>query len=233
MAGLASCALSIGSVQHHSTSYTVGSRVTTLTVTNGAGNVRVTGSNSAKIAVTEHVAYHGTAPTTTHHNAAGTLSLHSHCPAAETCKVDYTITVPRTIAVRVNNGAGAVTASSLGGRVTVHVNAGKISLSSLTGPVDATSNAGSIGGRALSSATADLHVSAGHIDVAFASPPTAVTAATDVGAITVRVPTSVQYHVRATATVGNVAVRVSRSTAASRTITATTKTGSITIEPAS
>lgn len=231
MVGLASCSLRVGAVQHHSSSYTVGSRVTTLVVTNGAGDVRVTGSSSAAVSVTQHVSYHGTPPTTTHRTAAGILTLHGHCPAAETCKVDYAITVPRTTSVRVNDGAGAVTASSLGGSVTVHVNAGKISLSSLAGAVDATTNAGSIGGRHLSSATASLHVSAGHIDVAFTAPPSAVTAATDVGAITVRVPESVQYDVKASATVGTVAVRVSRSAAVSRTITATTKTGSITIEP--
>ncbi len=230
MLGLASCAVSIGGLQHRTNGYTIGSRVTTLVVTDQAGDVRVTGGSSAAISVTEHISFRGTAPATSHHAAAGTLSLDSHCPAAETCTVGYTVTVPRTTTVRVTDGAGTVTLGSLSGPVTAHVNAGRISLSSLAGPVDATSHAGSIGGLHLSSASASLHVSAGEIDVAFSVPPTAITATTDVGAITVRVPDTVQYNVTASATVGNVRVGVSRSTAAAHTITARTKTGAITIE---
>jgi len=230
MAGLASCALSIGGLQHRTNSYTVGG-VTTLVVTDQAGNVQVTGGNSAAISVTEHISFHGTAPPTTHHTASGTLSLDSHCPATETCTVGYTITAPRATTVRVSEGAGSVTLGSLGGPVTAHVNAGRISLSSLAGAVDVSSHAGSIGGQQLSSASASLHVSAGAIDVTFSAPPTALTATSDVGAITVRVPNSVQYHVTTSTTVGNVRVSVSRSSTASRTITASTKTGSITIEP--
>jgi hypothetical protein len=229
--GLASCALSVGAVQHRSSSYTVRGQVSTLVVTDPAGNVHVTGGNSGTISVTERISYHGTAPTTTHRTAAGTLSLVSHCPAAETCGIDYTIAVPRMTTVRVNDGAGAVTVASLGGSVTAHVNAGKISLSSLAGPVEATTHAGSISGQHLSSATASLHVSAGKIDVAFTTPPAAITATTDVGAIALRVPGSVQYKVTAGATVGDVHISVSRSATATRTITASTKTGSITIEP--
>jgi DUF4097 and DUF4098 domain-containing protein YvlB len=205
--------------------------VTTLVVTDHAGDVHVTGGTSSTVSVTEHISFHGTAPTTAHGTAGSTLSLNSHCPATETCTVDYTITVPRTTTVRITDAAGSVSLGSLGGPVTVHLNAGKISLNSIAGPVDATSNAGSIRGQRLSSADASMHVSAGEIEVTFSAPPAAITAITDVGAITVRVPDTVHYHVTASATVGDVHVSVSRNTAATRTINASTKTGSITIEP--
>jgi hypothetical protein len=231
VAGLAGCSLSIGGLQHRTSSYTIGSRVTTLVVTGHAGDVHITGGRSGAFSVTEHISFHGTAPTTSHRTAAGTLSLDSHCPATETCTVGYSITAPRATAVRVTDGAGTVTLSSLGGPVTVRVNAGKISLSSLAGPVNATISAGSISGQHLSSATASLHVSAGGIDVSFSAPAAAITATTDVGAVVVRVPNSVQYRVTASATVGDVHISVARSTAATRTITASTKTGSITIQP--
>jgi hypothetical protein len=231
MLGLASCALSIGGLQHRTNSYTIGSRVTTLVVTDQAGDVAVTGGSSDAISVTEHVSFHGTVPTPTHRTAAGTLNLDSNCPSAETCTVGYTITAPRTTTVRVADGAGSVTLSSLSGPAAAHVKAGNISLDSVAGSVDATSNAGSIRGQHLSSANASLHVSAGQIDVTFSAPAAAITATTDVGAITVRVPDTAQYKVTTSATVGDVHVSVPRSTAASRTITASTKTGSITIEP--
>jgi hypothetical protein len=224
--------VSIGGVQHRTNSYTIGSRVTTLVVMNQAGDVHITGGSSDTTGVTEHISFHGTAPVTTHRTAEGTLTLDSNCPAAETCTVRYSITVPRATAVRVTDSAGDVSFGSLGGPVTVHVNAGKISLSSLAGPVDATINAGSISGQQLSSANASLHVSAGEIDVTFSAPAAAITATTDVGAITVRVPGTVEYNVTADATVGNVHVAVSRSSAAAHRITASTKTGSIRIEQA-
>ena len=229
--GLVGCSLSIGGLQHRTHSYTIGSQVTTLIVTDQAGDVHVAGATSTAVSVTEHISFRGTAPTTAHTTAGSTLSLKSRCPATETCTVDYTITVPRTTTVRVTDAAGSVSLRSLHGPVTVHLTAGKINLNSLAGPVDATSNAGSIRGQQLSSATSSMHVSAGEIDVTFSAPPTAITAITDVGAITVHVPDTVQYHVTASATVGDVRISVSRSTAAMRTINASTKTGSITIEP--
>jgi hypothetical protein len=230
--GLSSCALSIGGLQHRTNSYSIGSQVTTLVVMDQAGDVHINGGSSDTISVTEHISFHGTAPATTHRIAEGTLTLDSNCPAAETCTVRYSITAPRAITVRVTDSAGDVGLGSLGGPITVHVNAGKISLSSLAGPVDATINAGSITGQQLSSANASLHVSAGEIDVTFSEPAAAITATSDVGAITVRVPGTVTYNVTADATVGNVHVAVSRSSAAAHRITASTKTGSITIEPA-
>jgi DUF4097 and DUF4098 domain-containing protein YvlB len=229
--GLASCAFSFGNLQHRTSSYTIGSPVTRLVVTDQAGDIRIAGGSSDAVSVTEDISYRGTAPTTTHRTAAGTLSLDSNCPATETCTVDYTVTVPHMTNVQVTDTAGSLTLGSLNGSVTAHVNAGKISLSSLAGPLDVTSNAGSISGRQLTSANASLHVSAGEIDVTFSAPAAAITAATDVGAITVRVPGTVQYNVTTSATVGSVHISVSRSTAAARTITASTKTGSITIEP--
>jgi Toastrack DUF4097 len=229
---LASCSLSIGKVQHRANSYTIGGRVTTVIVTDQAGDVHITGGSSGTISVTEYISFHGTAPATTHRTAEGILALDSNCPGGETCTVRYRITVPRATAVRVTDGAGDISVGSLGGPVTVHVNAGRISLSSLAGPVDATTNAGSISGQPLSSSTASFHVSAGEIDVTFSAPAASITAITDVGAITVRVPDTVEYNVTASATVGNVHVAVSRSSTAGHRITASTKTGSITIEPA-
>jgi uncharacterized protein YdeI (BOF family) len=231
MVGLGSCALSIGGLQHRTISYTIGGRVTTLVVADQAGDVTVTGGDSGAISVTEHISFRGTAPATTHSTTAGTLNLDSNCPATETCTVGYVITAPRTTTVRVTDEAGDVALASLSGTVTTHVSAGRISLSSLVGPVNVAGNAGSIRGQNISSAKASVLVSAGSIDLGFSAPPTAVTAATDVGAITIRVPDSVGYKVTTSAIVGTVDVGVARSASATRTITATTKTGSITIEP--
>lgn len=228
---LAGCAVSVGTPEHRTNSYSVPGHVQSLVVTAHAGDVHVTGAASAVVSVTEHITFRGTAPTTTHRTAAGTLTLDSSCPIGETCSVGYDIRVPRATTVRVTAGVGSVRLSDLAGPVTVSTNAGTIHLASLAGPVHATSRAGQVTGQQISSGQAALRVMAGQIDVTFSAAPAAITATTDVGAVTLRVPATTPYHVTARAAVGSVHVEVPQSGTAARTITASTRTGSITIEP--
>lgn len=218
-------------LRRDTSSYSVRGHVVTLVVTAHLGDVQVTGGSTRTVSVTQHLVFHGPPPTTRHRLAAGVLSLTSHCAASEFCRVSYDIAVPRATAVRVTDDLGAVRISALTGQVKATVDAGQIDLSSLSGPVEATTRAGSITSQHISSPRADLRASAGAIDVTFTAAPTAVTATTDIGAIILRVPNSVPYHVNATATAGHIAVTVTQNTAAFRTITASTKLGSITIEP--
>lgn len=233
VSALAGChSSSTATTQTDSRSYSVRGHVRTLVVTAHVGDVRVTAGNGVEISVTQHDVFRGPAPTIRHRLAAGTLSLTSHCAVHEVCSVSYAITVPRATTVRISDDLGTVRLSALTGQVIVTVNAGQIDLSSLSGPVEATTRAGSIIGQHLSSAHATLRVSTGEIDVAFSATPAAVSAITDIGAVILRVPSNVSYDVVTSATVGHIAVRVTQDTAAPRTITATTKIGSITIEPA-
>ncbi len=231
MVALASCTSDAGTMRHNTSSYSVG-HVQTLVVNAQVGDVQVTGTSSATVSVTEHVTAGTTAPVTTRRIAAGTLTLTSTCRSTPVCGASYDISVPRATSVRVTDNVGTIRLESLSGPVTARTDAGRIELGSLSGPVEATTHAGWIHGEGMSSAQATLHVSAGEIDVAFSAPPATVAATTDVGAITLRVPGTVPYRVDATATVGSIQVTVTRSPTASRQITASTATGSVTIEPA-
>lgn len=218
--------------KHDTTSYSVRGHVRALVVTAHVGDVQVVGGRTRTVFVVQHLVFDGVVPTTRHRLTAGTLSLTSHCPAGEACSVSYAVTVPEATVVRVSDDVGTVRLSALAGQVSVTVDAGWIELSSLSGPVEATARAGSITSKHMSSSRVSLRASAGEIDVTFSAPPTAIVATTDIGAIILRVPNNVQYNVSASATaVGRVAVTVNQSTAATRTITASTKVGSITIEP--
>jgi DUF4097 and DUF4098 domain-containing protein YvlB len=196
------------------------------------GSVHVTGSDSGKVSVAERISFRGTAPSTTHRAAAGTVTLDSSCPALETCTVGYDITVPRAMTVRVTSNVGGITLRSLSGQVTAHTNVGGIDLGSVSGPVEATGHAGSIRGQDVSSPRATLHSSAGTIDVAFSAAPAAVTATSDIGSVTLRVPGSVSYNVTTNTGVGSTHVSVTRSPASPHAITAGTRIGPVTIEPA-
>jgi hypothetical protein len=68
--------------------------------------------------------------------------------------------------------------------------------------------------------------------VAFSAAPATVTATSDIGSVTLRVPGNVPYNVTTDVGVGSTKVGVSRSPTSQHAITASTRTGSVTIEPA-
>jgi hypothetical protein len=230
---LAGCSVDIGALQHRTSSYSLSGQLRTLVVNAHVGNVQVTGVDSGQVSVTEHISFRGTAPGTTHRVAAGTLTLDSSCPTLETCTVGYDVSVPKAMTVQVTTNIGQIQAKSLSGQLTVHTNAGVISLASVSGPLEATGHAGSILGTQVSSARATLRSTAGTIDMTFSAAPATVTATSEVGSVTLRVPGNVPYRVSTSVGVGSTHVGVSRSTTSPHVITASTRTGSVTVEPAS
>jgi hypothetical protein len=231
---LAGCYVNVnaGPLQHRTRSYSVTGPVRTLVVHAHVGGIRVTGGDSARISVTEHISFRHTVPVTTHQAAARTLTLDSNCPAGETCGVAYDITVPRSVTVRVSDNVGTIRLSSLTGQVTAQTDAGDVDLASMSGPINITGMAGSILGQNVSSASASLHVAAGTIDVTFSAAPATLTATATAGSVTLRVPGSVPYAVDASTSVDSTDVGVISSAASPHAITASTTTGAVTIEPA-
>jgi hypothetical protein len=232
VSALAGCAVDIGALQHRTSSYSLSGSPRTLVVNAHIGSVHVTGSDSGKVSVTERISFRGTAPSVSHRVAAGTVILDSSCPAFETCTVGYDITVPRAMTVRVTSNVGEIRLRSLSGQVTAHTNAGNIDLGAISGPLEATGHAGVIRGQDVSSPRATLHSSAGTIDMAFTAAPATLTATSDVGSVTLRVPGSLSYNVTTNVGVGSTHVGVTRSPASPHAITAGTRTGSVIIEPA-
>lgn len=147
VSALAGCAVDIGAPQHRTSSYSLSGQPRTLVVNAHIGSVRITGSDSGKVSVTERISFRGTAPSVSHRAAAGTVILDSSCPALETCTVGYDITVPRAMTVRVTSNVGEIRLRSLSGQVTAHTNAGNIDLGSISGPLEATGHAGVIRGQ--------------------------------------------------------------------------------------
>jgi hypothetical protein len=229
---LAGCSVSVGALQHRTSSYPVSGPVRTLVVHGHVGNIDVTGGSSSTISVTEQLTFRQTAPVTTHRLAAGTLTLASSCPALESCGVGYDITVPRAVALQIADGVGTVRLHGLAGRITVQAGTGSIELGSVSGPVEASTGAGQILGQDISSAQATLRLSAGRIDVTFAAAPSALSATATAGSVTLRVPGGVPYLVHTGTAVGSTQVSVTRSAGSPHVIIANTTTGSIIIEPA-
>jgi hypothetical protein len=233
VSALAGCGgyVDVGALQHLTNSYSVSGPVQTLAVNAHVGDVSIIGGDSGKVSVTEHISYRHTVPVTTHRTAAGTITLDSNCPALETCSVSYDIKVPRTMTVRVTDNVGVIRLESLSGQVTAHTNVGDIDLGSVSGPIEVTGHAGSIRGQDVSSPHATLRSSTGDIEVAFSAAPETITATTDIGSVTLRVPGNQSYSLNAS-TLGSTRVSVTLSPRSPHAITASTWAGSITIEPA-
>jgi hypothetical protein len=211
----ASPGLSIPGTHKATTVHQIASPVSTLVVVSHVGDVTVTGGNGPGTSVTEQSSYSKTPPVTTRTLSGRTLTVTYTCPDQVVCAVSYVVQVPRDVTVQVTAGAGSIRLSGLAGRVTAKADVGLISAVGLT------------------SASVALTTGAGGISAAFATAPATVRVLARVGAITVRVPGSVTYHVSANAHVGHATVSVPQSSSSVRAIIASTDVGAIFIGPVS
>src|SRR5215831_8594831 len=225
------CHVDSGQLQHQTRTYQVSSPVHTLVISDRVGDVQVTGG-SGRVSVTERIRYRHQLPATAHAVRAGTLTLSGTCPATHVCDVEYHVRVPPATTVKISDQVGNIRFAALTGQVSAHTSAGGMTLRSLSGPVRVRDNAGSISGSALSSATATLGTNVGSIDVSFSAPPATLAATTSVGSISLRLPRGVAYAIHASTIVGSVHVTVPQAGNSAHSITARTRTGSVTVRPA-
>ncbi|MFE0625979.1 hypothetical protein ACFW3D_03325 [Streptomyces sp. NPDC058864] len=187
------------------------SGVRALTVHNVNGTVRVT-AGSGPVSVVETLEYGAVKPTTRHQVKDGTLELTgTGCGDSSPCRVDYTVTVPAATPV------------------TVRLGNGDVDVEGVTGPVDLTTRNGGVRGAALGAREATLKSENGTVEAAFAAAPRDVDAGTGNGAVTVVVPAGRSYDVRAAAAVGMREVSVPADPSSPHRITATTRTGVVTV----
>jgi hypothetical protein len=187
--------------------------VTSLVVDGGAGNVTVTGGSRSTAQVTEHLYYSHQVPDTTQAVSSGTLTAGYSCPIQVTCLVSYEIAVPGAVSVKANTRAGAIRISDVTGSLTASAGAGSIHVTSIASP------------------KVSLTTLAGAVTASFTAAPTSVTARSHLGFITIQVPGDVSYRVSTQTVLGKNQVSVPRSDDASRSITASTDVGGITVEP--
>lgn len=195
------------------TSFTVGSRVTTVIIDGGSGSVSVTGANRSTVGVSQQASYSKTPPTARHALSGTTLTLSYTCPAELSCGVSYTVAVPRAVAVRVSAGAGSITLTSLAGAVSAQTSAGLITAADLR------------------SAAVSLTAGAGGIIATCSAAPRSLRASTKLGPITLTVPGKVAYRISTHTFVGTSTVTVRRSATSPYAITTSSDLGSVSISP--
>lgn len=211
----ASPGLSVPGTHRATARYQITAPVSTVVVVSHVGNVTVTGGSGPGVSVTQQAYYSKKPPTTTRTVSGTTLTVTYDCPAQLVCGVAYTLAVPRSAAVRVTAGAGAVRLTGLAGTLTAKTDVGLINATGL------------------SSASVSLTTRVGAISASFTAAPTAVRASANVGAITVHVPGSASYNVAADARVGKTSVSTPQSASSGHDITARTDVGAIVVAPSS
>ncbi|MER5641695.1 DUF4097 family beta strand repeat-containing protein [Kitasatospora sp. NPDC002227] len=199
--------------QHEDVSYGVADQVKALVVHADTGDVKVTGGGSG-VQVTEHRSYQDQQPDATHVTAAdGTLTLGYRCPD-HNCAVGYEVKVP----------AGTV--------VKVVTDTGSVELTGLKAEVDAKTETGDVEAEDLAGARASLSTQTGSVRARFTGDVTEVHSSSQTGSVRLTLPKEAAYLVNAKAQTGNVNVGVKQDPAATRTVTATTETGDVTVSGA-
>jgi hypothetical protein len=193
--------------------FTVSARVTAVVINGGSGSIDVTGSSRSTVSVSQRATYSGKPPAPAHVLRGTTLTLSYRCPTELVCGVSYAVQVPAGVAVSVATGAGSVTLASLAGTVSARANAGLITAVDLRSPV------------------ASFKSNAGGVVATFSVAPRSLTAATNVGPVTLTVPGSVGYRLSTHTIVGSSTVTVRRSSSSAHSISASSDLGSISVSP--
>jgi hypothetical protein len=194
--------------------FTITAHVTTVVIEGGASSITVTGSDRSTVAVSQQPSYSKTPPATSRQVAGTTLTLSYSCKAQLVCSVEYDVQVPHGVAVQASTRTGAITLTSLGGDISAQTDAGFITANDLGG------------------ATARLKSSAGGIIATFSAAPSSVSAATNIGSISLTLPGAESYQIHTHTYVGSSSVTVPKNAASPHVITASSDLGSITISPA-
>ena len=189
--------------------------VNSLRVSADRGDIIVTrGAPGAEITVTMHIDEGLASPDPGAEVVGDQLRLSSRCRwwAQTWCSVDYRIEIPAELAVE------------------LHSENGDLRLVGLAGPISARAEAGSITGEELSSTTVSVANDVGDIRLAFTGPVESVSAASDIGDVSVQIPDdSTTYHVEASTDVGDRTTSIRSDPTSTRRIIVTTDVGDVAV----
>jgi hypothetical protein len=197
--------------------------VTEIRIDNQAGGVTVVGDGGSFLERT--VTYRGAAPPGPGPDVADGVLVLAGC---DDCAVEYTVHVPAGLAVTGRTEAGGLTLTGVG-RVDVETGAGGITLDSVTGPARARTGSGTITGQALRDGDVLAQTENGDVRLALTTPAT-VRAETQRGDITVVVPQGA-YRVTAHTDLGATSVRVPNEPGAAHTLDLRSEVGDVVVTP--
>jgi len=246
-----------GQAQHAQPAYTatrtvtVPQPVTSLTVQSYGDPVQVTAGPVRRVEVTETLNYDpqdGGPPPVAQSVSGGHLSLGDPACANSDCDVSFALTVPSDVTATVttegapvsvsgiaganlDSGGGPVSATKIGGPLTVITGGGPLQLDGLAGTLSADTGGGPLIAQGVAATTTAITTGGGDAQLAFSAAPDTVTVNTDGGSAQLAVPGG-PYALNADSDGGPQSVGIATDPAAARSITVISGGGPLWIGPA-
>jgi hypothetical protein len=217
---------------------TVTAPVTRFVTDTGVGDLTVHAGKAGQ-AVTVRSTLHWAfqRPTLTTNTDNGILTIFSRCPwfwTGSHCSVDLDVTVPPGTALDLRSTTGSVVATAVSAAVSARTSTGDVDVVSTgSAPVTARTNTGDV---EVTAEGTDTNVAAtsntGDVTVTLSGIPSSVQARTNTGNVSVAVPPGTGYHVDIGTDTGSQSVSVPRNDLSTRTISAHSNTGDVTVRSA-
>jgi hypothetical protein len=147
------------------------------------------------------------------------------------CKTTYVLTVPRDVKLTLETSSGRVTVTGLEGGADLKTSSGDIEVHDVGGPLAMRSSSGQLEADGLSSPSVTTHSSSGDTSLDFKVAPQSIDAKASSGDVDIRIPSGDEtYKLDTETSSGDESANVKTDPGASRTITATTSSGDVSIE---
>jgi hypothetical protein len=200
-------------------------------VDSGGGPVTATGIDGPFTATAEggSVTVSGAAGTQVNSGGGPVSATGIHGPFTATAD-GGSVTVSGAAGAQVDSGGGPVTATGIDGPCTATTDGGSLQLDRLAGPLRADTGGGPLFGQDVAAATATASTDGGSAQITFAAAPDTVLVNTGGGPATLTVPGG-PYELSADSDGGPQSVGIATDPAAHRSITVSSGSGSLQIEP--
>lgn len=202
-----------GSAQPTETTDQVLDGVRTLTISDDAGSVTVTGAAGPGVRIVKKIFANPTRPQEQIAHTGSDLRITApYCAAPDwrrPCRIDYEIQAPPAVAVALTTASGNLTLTGLTGTQSAAAASGSVRVTAAGGPVSAQSTSG-------------------NVDVTATAVTQTLTATSVSGNASVHVPSG-RYRVETATATGNSAVALTDDPAGSALVRVTTVTGNLTL----
>jgi DUF4097 and DUF4098 domain-containing protein YvlB len=147
------------------------------------------------------------------------------------CKTLYVLTVPKDVKVTLKSSSGDIKVSGLTGGADLKTSSGDLEAHELGGSVRLESSSGDLEAQGLTATTVVTQSSSGSTDLDFVVAPQSIQSEASSGDVTIRLPSGDEaYKVDTDTSSGDESANVKNDPSATRTITAKTSSGDLTVE---
>ena len=223
----------------------VDAEVTAIDLAGDDGDIKIQSGSGAGVAIHRTVHYRGSAkPRPGQQVTDGVLTFTKGCSR---CSIDYELTVPSTVRVKIHNGSGSINVTDVAA-ADVEAGSGDVRVRNVPGPVRADTGSGSvrvetIGGQTvLHASSGDIVASgvnggtlradtgSGSVNLTFSAAPANVRAETGSGDLRIKLPNGAYRLAHSTGS-GDEHIEIDDNPAATASVYANTGSGSLWILP--